>query len=248
MQALAAAAIGLLVVVSIAVGFRLLALHRKSGAAPELLLGWMLLLSVGVGYPLLIAADRARPEWSGTLYIISTLAVNVGFSLLFGFTWKVFQPDARWARTLAGAGVLVMLAKAVQRSFDVHARGVIHVASEPLSESLLQTGPVLVAYLWTAWESLRYHGLMRRRVRVGLADATVSDRFLLWGLMALFVASGVLLNAVALALGVEVFTSPWILLGSSVTGLSQAVLLVLAFLPPRSYLNWVRARAAASGA
>ena len=59
MRALAAAAIGILVGASILVAARLIALHRRTGAAPELLLGAMLLLSVGVGYPLMIAADRA---------------------------------------------------------------------------------------------------------------------------------------------------------------------------------------------
>ncbi len=83
---------------------------------------------------------------------------------------------------------------------------------------------------------------MRRRVKLALADAVVSDRFLLWGLMAIVVASGVMTNSVAMALHVEVFSTPWILLFSSCTGLAQAVLLVLAFVPPRSYLSWVRAR------
>jgi hypothetical protein len=86
---------------------------------------------------------------------------------------------------------------------------------------------------------------MRRRVRLGLADPAVCDRFLLWGLMALFVTVGVLLNSVALALRIEVLGSPWILLASSSTGLAQAVLLVLAFAPPSAYLAWVRARAGA---
>ena len=147
-----------------------------------------------------------------------------------------------------GAGMLALLANAGWRCFDALTQAEIRIGSEVVGQSLLQTTPVMVAYLWTAWESLRYHGLMRRRVRLGLADVVVSDRFLLWGLMALFVTAGVLLNTVALALQVEILESPWILLGSSVTGLAQAVLLVLAFLPPRFYLSWVRGRAAALGA
>jgi hypothetical protein len=243
MQALAGAAVGLLVVVSIVVGLRLLALHRRSGGAPELLLGAMLLLSVGLGYPLLIAADRAGPAAVRPLFIVSTLAVNAGFALLFGFTWRVFRPDAGWARALAGAGVLALLVNAGWRCFDALTQAEVQIAGEVVGQSLLQTTPVMGAYLWTAWESLRYHGLMQRRVRLGLADAAVADRFLLWGLMALFVTAGVLLNTVALVLRVEILESPWILLGSSATGLAQAVLLVLAFLPPRAYLGWVRARA-----
>jgi hypothetical protein len=248
MQALAAAAIGLLVAASIAVGLRLVALHWRTGAAPELLLGAMLLLSVGVGYPLMIATARVSSEWTATLQVISTLAVNAGFSLLFAFTWRVFHPQAGWARALTAVGVLTMLVRAVQRGIQVQTHGAYDVASEPPSEAMLQGGPVIVAYLWTAWESLRYYGMMRRRVRLGLADAAICNRFLLWGMMALAVTVGVIVNMVAIALHIEVFRTPWVLLLSSTTGLAQVVLLVLTFLPPHSYLNWVRARAAASGA
>jgi len=243
MQALAAAAVALLVSVSIVVALRLLALHRRTRSAPELLLGLMLLLSVGVGYPLLIAADRAGPGSVRPLFIVSTLAVNAGFALLFAFTWRVFQPEARWARALAAAGVLALLVNGALRCWDAVVEDQIRIAGEVVAESLLQTMPVMLAYLWTAWEALRYHGLMRRRVRLGLADPAVCDRFLLWGLMALFVTAGVLLNSVALALRIEILESPWILLASSSTGLAQAVLLVLAFAPPSAYLACVRARA-----
>ena len=245
MQVLAGAAIGLLVVASIAVGLRLLALHRRSGGAPELLLGLMLLLSVGVGYPLLIAADRAGEDAVRPLFVVSTLAVNAGFVLLFAFTWRVFQPDAPWGRAFAGAGALALLVNAALRCWDALTGAEVKIGSEVVGESLLQTTPVIVAYLWTAWEALRYHGLMRRRVRLGLADPAVCDRFLLWGLMSLFVTAGVLLNTVALALRIEILETPWVLLASSSTGLAQAVLLVLAFAPPSSYLDWVRARARA---
>jgi hypothetical protein len=242
-QALAGAAVGLLVAASIFVGLRLLRLRRQGGGAPELLLGGMLLLSVGVGYPLLIAADRAGPETVRPLFVASTLAVNAGFALLFAFTWRVFRPEERWARALAGAGVLALLANAAWRCFDAFTLAEIRIASEVVGQSLLQTTPVLFGYLWTAWESLRYHGLMRRRVRLGLADPVVCERFLLWGVMALCVAAGVLVNSVALALRTPILESPAILLASSLTGLAQALLLVLAFHPPRAYLAWVRARA-----
>ena len=230
MQALAVAAVAVLVAVSIGVALRLLALHRRSGGAPELLLGLMLLLSVGLGYPLLIAADQAGPASVRPLFIVSTLAVNAGFVLLYAFTWRVFHPEAAWARALAGAGALALLANAALRCWDAVTQPEIRIAGEVVAESLLQTTPVMVGYVWTAWEALRYHGLMRRRVRLGLADAAVCDRFLLWGLMALFVTAGVALNSVALALQVEILESPW-------------VLLVLAFAPPASYHAWVRARA-----
>jgi hypothetical protein len=243
MLSLAAVAVVLLIGVSVLVAIRLLALHRRTGGLPELLLGGMLLLSVGVGYPTRIAAERMQTEWSGAFLVVSHLAIAVGFSLLFVFTWRVFRPQEAWARMLAAAGVITALGKAAHGCVQVHGRGVIDTLDVPLAEILLQTGPVMVAYLWTACEALRYHGAMRRRVRFGLADATVSNRFLLWGLMALSATSGVALNTGAVANRVDML-SPLVLLPSSITGLAQAVLLVLAFVPPPAYLDWVRARAA----
>jgi hypothetical protein len=247
-QGIAAIAIGLLVIGSILVGVRLLALHRSTGAAPELMLGGMLLLAVGVGYPLMIATPRVGPDWAARLQLLSTIAVNVGFSLLFAFTWRVFRPDAAWARLFAGAAILGMLGTAVRRSIQVATHGAYDANAEPLSEVVLQGGPVMVGYFWAAWESLRYYGMMRRRVGLGLADAAVCNRFLLWGLMSLTVNAGIVVNIGAFAVHVDSLSSPWVLILSSTTGLTQAVLLFLAFMPPASYTRWVQARAAARSA
>jgi len=248
MQALAAGAIGLLVAASIAVGFRLVALHRRSGGAPELLLGLMLLLSVGVAYPVLIAADRVSTEMLRPLLVVSALATGLGFSMLYVFTWRVFRPQATWARLFAGAGVLAMAASAIWRCYTSVTRPDPSIASATVSESIVLTMTVMTAYGWTSWESLRYHGLMRRRVRLELADPETTNRFLLWGLMGVFVNVGILVNTIAMAQGIRVFQSPVILLASSTTGLAQTTLLVLAFLPPRFYSSWVRGRAASLGA
>jgi hypothetical protein len=247
MQSLAAVAIGILVVASILVAVRLLALHRRTGAAPELLLGSMLLLSVGVGYPLMIAADRTGGDRSVVFQGVATLAINIGFCFLFEFTRRVFRPQAVWARAFAGAAAITMLATVLHRWAWLHAHGALHASEEPFREMLLQTGPVAVAYVWTAWEALRYHALMRRRSKLGLADPVMCNRFLVWGLMASSATAGVLLSLVAGALRVNVFSTPWILVASSCTGLGQSVGLVLAFVPPRSYTAWVRARAIATG-
>jgi hypothetical protein len=81
-----------------------------------------------------------------------------------------------------------------------------------------------------------------------MADPVVCNRLLLWGLMGVIVSAGVLLNVVAGVRGVSIVESSAVLLASSTTGLSQTVLLVLAFAPPRSYLAWVRGTAAAQPA
>jgi hypothetical protein len=244
MQAFAALAVGLLIVASIFVGLRLVALHRRTGGAPELMLGLMLLLSVGVGYAVSITTSRmAATELTRPLHMISSLAVNAGFSLLFLFAARVFRPEAAWAKALAGAGVLILIANAVWRCWTVQAG--TPRAGNSAAQSVIQMVPIMAAYVWTACESLRYYGLMRRRVRLGIGDAAVCDRFLLCGGMAICATSGILLNTVAVVMGVDVYNDAAVLIASSTTGLGQAALLVLAFAPPRSYLAWVETRARA---
>jgi hypothetical protein len=219
-------------------------LHRRTGGAPELWLGMMLLLSVGFSYPARMAADYGPREWAGELMIVSHLTVAAGFCFLFVFTRRVFRPDSGWAGALAAGGMLALVGKAVHGCILVWRHGATNSLDAPLGEIWATTGPVLAGYVWAAFEAFRYHAAMRRRVKLGLADVTVANRFLLWGLMATCATSGVALSSAALALRVNML-DPVLLLVLAGTGLGQAVLLVLAFAPPRAYLVWVRGSAAA---
>ena len=244
MQAFAGIAVALLIGSSIFVGLRLLAVHHRTGGTPELMLGLMLLLSVGVGYPCSIASLRvADPVLARSLNITSSLAVNSGFSLLFLFAARVFRPESAWARTLSRGGVLVLIAACAWRCWDAYHD--VRIGKADAAAGMMQMAPIIAAYVWTACESLRYYGMMRRRVRLGIGDPAVCDRFLLCGAMALCATSGILLNAVAMALGVDTYNDAGVLIASSASGLGQAVLMVLAFAPPRSYLAWVNTRARA---
>jgi hypothetical protein len=237
----AAVSIALLVAASIVVGLRLLALYRRSGAAPELLLALNLLLAVGVGYPALIAADRAGPGLvQAWLIIVATLGIDCGMALVFEFTRRVFRPQALWARSAASAGTLVLLGHAGWRCWEVLTQADVQVAGA-LGPALVQVTGMTLAYAWTGGESLWQHGLMRRRATLGLVDPTVSNRLLLWGLTAVAVVAGMLLNGAAIALRIPFLERPEILLASSLAGLVQAVFLTLAFSPPRFYLSWMRA-------
>jgi hypothetical protein len=244
MEAFAGASVLALVTVSLAVSLRTLASWRRDGRLPELLLGLMLFLSVGIGYPAMIAATRVQAGGAGLIYIGSSLVVNAGFSLLFLFTLRVFRPRALWARAFAGAGILSLLTNLMLRSFDVLTTGKPPVPADAPVQSLLQITPVVAGYTWTAFESLRYFRMMRLRARLGLGDPIVANRFLLWGITGALVVVGALVNVGAILHGVDVFRNAGILLISSATGLAQAVLLLLAFLPPRAYQEWVRRRAA----
>jgi hypothetical protein len=247
MPGIAAIATGLLVVASFAVGVRLVVLHRRTGGAPELLLGGMLLLTVGIGYPLMIAGARAPADVAIPCTVAGVFVIAVGFSLLFAFTSRVFRPGAGWARVLTGLGVFALCTWALRTSLRAMSEGAAVFAHPSLPEVVLQLAPMNVVYTWTAWESLRYYGLMRRRVKLGLADAVVCNRFLLWGLMAIAADIGIFVSGVASARQLSPLSDPVILVFSSLTGFAQTASMLLTFLPPKSFVGWIRTRSAAQG-
>lgn len=244
MQLVALVSFTLLVGASCVVGMRLLALYGRTRGWPELLLGSMLVLVTGLGYPLRIAASQAGDAWAGPLEIVSDVFVSLGFVLLFLFTCHVFRPRAIWARIVVAIGVVTL----VRRAFLTIADGAaMDPETMPLGEIAMQMVPMIGVYAWTACESLAYYAMMRKRLRLGLADPTVTNRFLLWGLMALLATTGIAVAAGSAALRVEM-TNPALLTFTSLSGVGQAAFLVFTFVPPRTYLEWVRARAATATA
>ncbi len=96
---------------------------------------------------------------------------------------------------------------------------------------------------WAAGEALLEYRRARRRTRLGLSDPLVTNRFLLWGLAALSecliyvaVMSGILRGVPSDFLnGTTAFVV-------SALGMSAAITILLAFLPPRAYRRWVESR------
>lgn len=248
MQALAAIAVLTLIGASVFVAVRLILLHRRTGGRPELMLGIMLLLSVGVGYPANIAAGQVDPAWARPVVALASVSTSVGFCFLFLFTWRVFQPTAIWARVFVALGLLALAVGALDGCIRAVRFGYVSFFELSLVQMMLPMVPVMLCYMWTAWESLRYYRTMQRRVALGLASPVVADRFRLWGIMGICATCGVGLNVVGAMLGIDGLSSPAILLGSGCIGMAQAVTLTLAFVPPRAYVRHVEARAAAAAA
>jgi len=245
MQLLAAASILLVVVISVLIGIRLIVLWLRTRGLPELLLGATLLLTAGIGYPGQIIATRIEGPAVVPLYLVAYVAVSAGVALLYLFTWRVFRAQERWALVLACVGGAALALNVVLRAQRVMASGHIDIGPEALDECLFQGFTVAIAYLWTAWESLRHYGMMRRRIRLGLADPAVANRFLLWGTMALCSSAGTVSNVVAVGMRIDVMNDPGILLFSSASALGQAVPMFLALMPPLWYLERVRSGAEA---
>jgi hypothetical protein len=155
---------------------------------------------------------------------------------------RVFRPQERWARLLF-AGVMLALwtgcAGVIAQGglVDLGLRGFFFW----LEYAVIWTYPA-----WTAIESLRYYGLMRRRVPLGLADPLVANRFLLWGMGACFTILAVWASSTPLFLTgsaelLATWTPPLYVL-TAVFGLATITCYGFTFFPP----SWYRRRVGAA--
>ena len=243
MRWLAGASTLAFVLVSWFVGVRLLRLSRRSGAVPELALGVAFFGVGAVGYPLgLVAVLPGLPELAARpLFALSQITTGVGSAAVFVFTQSVFRPESRWARQLVRLAALVL---AVQTAFGV-TRGIqgdIAQFAVPDFGFSLRQAVTAFSYGWTGVEAFRYRALLVRRLALGLAEVEVVNRFLLWAIAGVGAFTGSFTMSVISFAGTLPFEDPLALAAVGLGGLVAAVCTTLAFMPPRAYLAWVRAR------
>lgn len=236
---------------SFVVGLRLLAMARRTGGLPELSLGLALFLIVAVGYPMNLVARVLLETGSSPLAVrilapLGAVLMGIGWASVWIFTWRVFRPEALWARLLAPAAIAAHLLLA---GVSVSRAVVVSDAAELLALHPSGTATLVVAlvcYVWIAAESLRWWTLLRRRLALGLGDPVVTNRFLLWGLVAIFSFLSLVGPTAAALRGIDVTGTVWVRLGTAVAGTVCAASVALAFVPPEAYLRWVRRRAPAA--
>lgn len=229
--------------VALVVGVRLVWLWTRTRQLPELLIGVGVLGIGPVGFGASVAAlelEAARSLYPLVMGL-GQAAVTVGVFCKLVFNWRVYHPESRWvppAVQVAGVLLAVVYVAELAGGF-ADAMG---VTWRFCLRSAIQVG----ALLWGSGEALRYWTRMRRRVRLGLADPVVCNRFLLWGLGAGAAGVGSLIGVVAQIASGGVRTQiPWVLASSSAHGLLAAVCMWLAFVPPAAWTRWVAARARA---
>jgi hypothetical protein len=110
-----------------------------------------------------------------------------------------------------------------------------HYLGAPRSAFSIATdhGGRLLLYGWATWEALRQYAHARRRVRHGLTEAIVANRFLLWGL-ATFAAIGIWLHALWREIARSNDQTEAYLVVTALGG-ACALSIWLAFFPPRAY-------------
>jgi hypothetical protein len=245
MRALIAIGFGAFLVSSLAIGLRLVWLAHRNRELPELLIGLGILGIGPVGFAGTVFAlllGSRHPSAASCLLVAATLALCGGSVAAYIFNWMVFRPGDRWAKAVVvGAGllfVILFVGRLATSDFVVplHLNAWYH----------LQSITVTACLLWGSGESLRYYGIMRRRLRLELADPLVTNRFLLWGLGIGSAGVGSLISvAFTLVTGIPMQEFGWITLSNSLFGLAAAVLMWIAFLPPATYRRWIRGLATA---
>jgi len=230
---------------SAAVGIRLLRIGQRTQGTPERIVGFSLFVLGAIAWPLLMVVGAPQPAPAPVLRaaaVVSNVAMGLGWSGVFVFTWHVFRPAEPWARMLAGAGVGLELgagAAAVVRALVLPDADALRIPSVP---GLLILGGAMLSHGWSALEAFRYHALLRRRIPLGLADPLVADRFRLWGWISVSAIGAIAPSTVSVFLGASPHTT-FNYGVVAVCGLVCSGTLTLAFLPPAAYVRYVRGAA-----
>jgi hypothetical protein len=149
-----------------------------------------------------------------------------------GFDLLVFRRAGRWAQTLC---VALGVALVVGWLGDGLGEGFAHGRARVGWDWLLYGGYVAAA-VWVLAEPLRYHAVMRRRLRLGLADPAVLERLWPWGLGSAFRLVTLVVGAFAMVvvetspdLAERIVTPTFLIFGAAGLGVAGAYL--RAFLP-----------------
>jgi len=245
---------------SAVIGVRLLRLARRSGAGPEVWLALYFLVGVvlGMGLSNFVYMSWVDPEMAlptnvtsvlNALYIFGTTA---GMACLYVFTWLTFRRDEAWARTLVGVIGVVMVCGYV----GIWLSGDFELSMCPGVAYWITWAARTSVFLWLLIESYRYWGMLRRRLRVGLADALVANRFLLWGIWSsVMLTTGMIDPLVRIWLVSRVgFEAQWnpemeasavfvLVTASSGLLVFAVITLYLTFFPTQGFRRWVEERA-----
>ena len=244
---------GLYLAAAFLLGGHLLLRARRSRELTQLLLGLHLLLAMGVGYVLLsvgvvLVELSAEPPRRLLAWLMGAgyAATILGLMATLLFNQRVFRPGERWAAVFVGLASAVMWVGWA----GYGASGGFAGGRFEGTWLWVQLGGMLATNFWVAAEPLAYHQRMRRRLRLGLADPVVVNRFLLWGL-------GSLARAVMIGLGplsalclahagadAAFAISSAILVVASACGLFTSVAYWLTFFPTPGYARWLTSRAA----
>ena len=252
------------VLLSAVVGVRLARLARSRGGGPEIWLSVYFLLAAFFGFGLsnfvyMSWADAAMAlpdDVTAVLNALYLFGASAGLGGLWIFTWRTFRRDTAWAPWVVGAALTVTAVGYVATGLA----GDFTLTLVPGTAYWITFTTRTWVFAWLCFECLRHWGLQRRRLRLGLAEPLVANRFLLWGIwsaamlvmghfdplarvwyVSLFGAAGTLVPELGRPIVLTLVT------GSSAVGIVVMATVYLTFFPTESFARWVERRAQANG-
>lgn len=252
MQAFMIASILLSTIIGTIVGLKLFRLALSTRQFPEFAVGGALFCYATVAQTTLFASASIGPDADHrhhmALLALRLLAYYFTLIGLSVFTWQVFGRESRWRQALTmliGVSTILTIGLTYWASWNQLGMD----GRLPLYARFGATPQYGIVFAWMSAESLQYYRLMRKRQRLGLADAVVTNRFGVWGAFA--GASSVLIVGLLYVqltrnalLGNDPLSSALI----SATGLVNAIGWWLTFMPPALYIRWLRGPATSEGA
>jgi hypothetical protein len=229
-------------VAALIVGVRLVCLARRTRELPELMIGSSFLSGAMIGYPATAASQLLASESSALAWPLAaagSIGLAVATACILVAWWRIYHPATRWGPWVVAVWT-ALLAGVVAMELGRSVAELTPGANpwEP-HRMVVQGG----AFFATAWSGFRYHALIRRRMRIGLADPVVANRIWLWNIA----ASGVTLQC-AYILAIPFLNSifdaeRWVPAFYGIVGLIIALSITHAFYPPQAYLRRIRKRA-----
>ena len=227
-------------IVYLIVGVRLLRLAQRSGEFPEKLLG-VTFLFIGASAGLYVLPNLSPFEslWTSLNFAgrVTFLPAAVMIAL---FTRLVFRPEKRWGAWLVWGTAILLVIGVGGSAMGGDWEGF----SISNGWFWLEWVGFTLPFGWAGTEAFAQHLQARRRVRLGLCDPLVCNRFLLW---ALFGAMQVCLSLVLLPQYANYemtnqFTAAWDALYGAIEIVSLVMIWVV-FFPPAFYRRWIQSAA-----
>jgi hypothetical protein len=170
----------------ILVGIDLIRRATETRGLPEFYLGLAFIFN-GLSYlfadlPIILDNEAIMNEFS---YIGRIFASSCALTIA-AFTWRVFREEAGWAKWIFWADCALLLL-----GLAISALEGDWVGASPLTHTgfWFEWLGGIVPFAWLAAESLSAYSRSRRKVRIGLGDPIVSNRFFLIGLYGTLAAS-----------------------------------------------------------
>lgn len=228
-----------------AVGGRLARKAMRTRELPEMLMGVGLLLLV-VGLVALGASGIGRTsvgEVKLPLLAVGLAMFGTSAALQAGFVSRTFRPGQHWARlltTFLGAFAFAVMGRILATAATSPAE---LMSVDAMRDSVFWIRlPFAAVYMWTAIEGYQQYRMAQRRENLDIGDPVLTNRFMLWTGVGALACFNSILTTTLHAFHITAFNHP---VGAASLGVGASlasIALLLVFMPPLRYIEWIRVR------